>query len=105
MASHIGVNNLHGVTPPTGGYAHESTLKKSRPIVETKDDQGDTVYLDQMPHEEQMINVKGTGDADLSIVAASNVAAGALQIVSATASHDEGKRPGFEIEARKFVND
>jgi hypothetical protein len=105
MASHIGVNDLHGISVPEGGYAHESSIKKARPIVETKDDQGVTRFMDQMPHEEQTISVKGTGDADLSIVAAGNVAAGSIQIISATASHELGKRPEFEIEARKFVND
>ena len=105
MASHIGVNNLQGITPPDGGFAQESSIKKSRPIVETKDDQGNTVFMDQMPHEEQTVSVKGTGDADLSIVAASSAAAGTLQITGATASHELGKRPEWEVEARKMVND
>jgi len=105
MGGSIGVTNLNGLAVPSGGFAHESSVKKKRPIVMTENAAGVTVFMDQMPHEEHAVSIKGTGVADLSIAAASNVAAGTVQITSVEASHELGKRPEFSIEGRKFVND
>lgn len=105
MAATIGVTELHGIAVPEGGYAHESSSESSRKTVATKDNLGVTVFLDKMAHAEEQISVKGVGDVDFSIVAASNVASGAVQILSATATHELGKRAEFEITARKLVND
>lgn len=105
MANHIGVNDLRGLAVPSGGFAHESSKKATRPIVETKNDQGVTIFLDQMPHEEQKVAIKGTGAADFSILAASNVASGTVQVTDVEHEHTLGKRPTFSIEGRKFVND
>lgn len=105
MANHIGVNDLRGLTVPDGGFAHTSSKSAKRPIVQTKNNQGVTVFLDKMPHEIQDLNVKGTGDADFSIAVATNVAAGTVQVTGVKHTHDLGKRPEFEIAARKGVND
>ena len=105
MAATIGVSELHGITVPEGGFAHESSIEGTRKVVATKDNNGVTVHLDAMAHEESKISVKGVGAADFSLAAAGNVAAGAVQILSVTATHELGKRAEFEIEARKATND
>jgi hypothetical protein len=105
MINTIGVNTLYGLTPPAGGFAHNSSRSSKRPVVQTKNDQGVTVFMDKMPHQLQDLSIKGTGSADLALAVATNVAAGVVQVTGVKYMHELGKRPEFEVSAREGVND
>lgn len=105
MAAHIGVTNDPAlIAPPAGGYAHESTTDTTCEVVQTKDNQGVTVFLDKRNHTKSTVTVKGTGVASFAIVTSGKINVGALKVSSAKGSHELGKRAEFEYSGVLYEN-
>lgn len=105
MPAHIGVNNDPAlITPPVGGFAHES--KKSLPvqIVTEKNNLGVTVFADPRGHIVGEVTVKGVGEASFAAVTSGSITVGTVKIIKAKKSKELGKRAQWEYTGRLLQN-
>jgi hypothetical protein len=104
MPAHIGVLSNFGLTPPAGGYVHETSRDGSVEIDTVKDANGVTVLADAKPLVTKKISMKGQGDAGLAAVAAGAFAVDVLKVISAKRSESNDKRSEFELSAVAYSN-
>lgn len=105
MGAHIGVSNTPAlIAPPSGGFAHESTKDSSVEVVNTKNNLGVTVYMDQRGHKKSQVTVKGVGVASFAIVTAGSFAPDTVKVLSSKGMHELGKRAEFEYSGVMYEN-
>jgi hypothetical protein len=104
MPAHVGITNKFGLTSPTGAFAHETRKKGAVEFVYTKNESGVTVEVDGLPYTKHDITMRGTGNADFSIVIAGTTAPGALKILSVKEDQANKGKPSFEVSAESYVN-
>ena len=104
MAAHKGIINKFGLTTPTGGFASETTRKRSNDFLETPNEIGVVAEVDAMPYATEEITMKGIGEPDFALVTAATTAAGTLKILSIKRTESNLAKKAFEITARKRIN-
>ena len=104
MAATFGVNQLHGLTVPSGGYAQETSSEDSVEVATVRNASGVTVKAVPKKVVTSTYTLKGKGGAALTAVTAGAMTAGTMKIVSVKNSESNDDFADFEITGKKYSN-